>query len=66
MFREPTADVQGSPLSRPHAPRARYSAHNGATDTSFSLPTADLESTTGSWDVYGVQETKRYPEARRW
>jgi len=26
----------------------------------------DMESTTGSWDVYGVQETKRYPEARRW
>ena len=25
-------------------------------------PSADLESTTGSWDVYGVQETKRYPE----
>jgi hypothetical protein len=24
----------------------------------------DLESTTGSWDVYGVQETKRYPEVR--
>eukprot|EP00210_Caulerpa_lentillifera_P006791 g6490.t1 len=60
--------VRGTPLKTPPAksrisrtpasvtPRAKY----GDADQYFDLN--DLEDTVGSWDLYGQQDEKRYPE----
>jgi photosystem I subunit 6 len=38
------------------APRAKYG------DESVYFDLKDVENTAGSWDMYGVDSTKRYPD----